>query len=56
MPTPSRPPTPEDFMPPMTRALTPELEEPEQSTPWSSDQRPSELLGDCQTFSCIHPR
>lgn len=56
MPTASRTPPPEDSILPTTRAATPELEEPEQSIPWSSDRRPSELLGDHQAFSCTHPR
>ena len=34
----------------MTRSLTPEREEPEESVPWSTTPRPGEPLGECLEF------
>ena len=48
----NRTPPPEDF----TRLHTPEPEEPEQNTPWSAAQRPSESLSYRLNFSCIYLR
>ena len=48
----SRTPPPEVI----TRPLTPEPEEPEESIPWSTARRPSESLGDRVVFSCVYSR
>ena len=37
----------------LTRPLTLELEEPEESIPWTA-RRPSESLGDRVDFSCVY--